>query len=86
LYFGTDSFTVLPAANNENDWYVEAEVVTTDSNANRMSWRAWDGTTITQGYEAFNEDTTAEITVKLTGECANGADTISQTMWSIERF
>jgi hypothetical protein len=75
------------AANNTNDWRFEAMVsARVTSNAQGISWKGYDGTTLTQGYEETTEDGTAAIIVKVTGECAHASDTISQKIWHIESF
>ena len=57
-----------------------------DTGHQRVSWVAWNGTTVAQGYEVASIDTTAAVTTKLTGECAHADDTITQTMWIVERL
>ena len=86
LHFGGSSWTIHAAAANANDWRMEAEIVNTATNAQRISWNCFDGITITQGYETASIDTTGAVTVKLTGECATGTDTITQTMWSVVMY
>lgn len=84
MYFGTANWTFNAAANDTNDWRCEAIVVNTEAAKQRISWIGWNGTTITQGYETATEDTTSNVTVKVTGECAHASDTITQTMWLVE--
>ncbi len=86
LHFGASSWTVCAAANNTNDWRVEAEICNTAAGAQRISWVGWDGATPLQGYETASIDTTAAVTLKLTGECADAGDTVTQTMWLVERY
>jgi len=86
FYWHSTAITFHVAANNTNDWYFEAEIVNIADNAQRISWRGWDGTTITQGYETATQGTTSDRTVRLTGTCANGSDVITQTMFQVDRF
>lgn len=87
LHFGSASWTVIPAANVTTDWRVEALILLSAYGAQRISWTAWSGTTITQGYETATVDTiSADFAVKMTGECADGGDTITQTMWLVEHL
>lgn len=86
LYFGSASYTFHGAANNTNDWRLTAEIVNTSTAVQRISWQGWDGATPLQGYETSTENTAADVTLKLTGECADGGDTITQTMWTVERI
>ena len=88
LYFGTSSKTIISAAaGDETKWEIEAEIFNTATNAQRIRWRGQESDgTLTSGYEAVSVDTTANVTLKLTGECANASDTITQTMWIVERI
>jgi hypothetical protein len=87
LHFGATSFTVINATdNNANDWRVQAEIFNTAYNAQRISWIAYDGVTVTQGYETAAIDTTANVTVKMTGQVANATDNVTQTMWLVEKM
>jgi len=87
LHWGSTSWTVHAAANNTNDWRVQAIIVGNKAtNSQKVSWTCMDGTTLTQGYEAATEDTTAAVTLKLTGECANAGDTITQAYMDAELF
>ena len=86
LYWGSSGWEFNAAANDTNDWRVEAEIFNTAVNAQRISWQGWNGATPLQGYETETEVTTADVTLKITGECADGGDTITQTMWIVERL
>jgi hypothetical protein len=84
FYFGASSVTFHAAANNTNDWKFEAVIYSLSSSTQRVSWTGWDGATMLQGYEAFSIDTTSTTAVKITGECADASDTITQTMWQLK--
>lgn len=86
LHFGASSFTIHAAANNTNDWRMEAEIINTATGAQKISWICWDGATVLQGYETSAIDTTAAATIKLTGECADGGDAVLQQLWLVNRF
>jgi hypothetical protein len=87
FYFGSLSIVVHPAANNTNDWRLDAIVSGSNAtNAQKISWVCYDGATVTQGYETASVDTTAASTITLTGTCSDGADTIFQTIWLVERI
>jgi len=87
LHFGASSWEVHAAAANTNDWRVEARIVNTATNAQRISWVGYDGTTILQGYETAAVDTTGAVIVKITGEVAGtGTDIITQTMWTVRMY
>lgn len=84
LHFGASSWTVVSAAaGDETDWEITALICNTATNAQRITWKGIesDGTAL-QGYETASIDTAAAATtLKLTGTCTNGSDTITQTMW-----
>ena len=86
FYLGATSVTVHAAANDTNDWRVEVEIFNTSTSAQRLTWKGYNGTTLLQGYDTMAEDTTADLTLKFTGECAHASDTITQTMFIVERF
>jgi len=79
--FGSTTITFHAAANNQNDWKFEAWVFNTGAtNTQGISWVGYDGTTLLQGYDTAAEDSTAAIYARVTGECADAGDTITQTM------
>jgi len=83
---GSSSYTVMTqAAGDVNDWTLDYTIMNVDPNSQRIEWRSIeaDGTTL-QGYETDTVNTTDNQTLKLTGECADPNDTITQTMWTIE--
>jgi hypothetical protein len=88
LYWGATSVTTNAAANDTNDWRVEAEIVFVGDGDSNMSWKGYNGTTLLQGYEdAMADDlSSGAITIKLTGECADISDIITQTMFEVEAF
>lgn len=87
LHFGSASWTVINAASGDvTDWQIEAEIFFTAAATQRIVWKAFesDGTMLS-GYETATQDVGAgDITCKLTGECVNAGDTVTQTMWNIE--
>lgn len=87
LHWGAASYTFHIAANNTNDWRLEA-IIYNENNASvqRISWVGYDGATVLQGYESGAQDTTGDITVKITGECADAGDRIDQYIWLVERL
>ena len=91
FYFSTSSMTVGVPLNNAHEWRFEAWIWNTSASAQRVIWNYQDGMTgglmtFNQGYEALSVATTADVTMKMTGECANASDTITQTMWFWERI
>jgi parallel beta-helix repeat protein len=86
FYFGATAVTFHAAANNTNDWRFEATIFNTATNAQVITWIGHDGATPLQGYDTTAIDTTAAVTVKITGECANAADAVLQKMFFIDRI
>ena len=86
FFFGITSVTFHAAANSTNDWRFEAVIFNTATNAQVITWIGHDGATPLQGYDTAAIDTTADVIVKITGECANAGDTITQKIFSIERL
>lgn len=87
LYFGSSSYTFHAAANNTNTWRVEATIIFYSGAQQNITIVGYDGTTITQNFTAWTENLTAgDITLKITGECANAGDTITQSFWRVESY
>lgn len=86
IVWGSATYTVHAAANNTNDWRVEGEILFTAAGAQSISWKCWDGATVTQGYEAGAQDISAgDVTLKLQAVVSGAADTVVQRMWVVER-
>jgi hypothetical protein len=85
FYFGSENFTMLNGNQTADDWYCEVTVLNAGSvSAQRIMWKFTTGGTVTDGYETTTRNTTSEVIMKLTGECATGTDAITQTMWVVE--
>jgi len=82
--FGSTSVTVHAAANDTNDWRAEIDIFNTATGAQRLTWKGYNGTTLLQGYDTMAEDSTADLELKFTGECAHASDTITQTMFIVQ--
>ena len=88
LYFGSHSVTVCPPGALA-DWQLEASIRIMNgvSNSINVDWKFWKNgspATISSGMTAFAEATTVDVPVKLTGQCANGADIVHQSTWVVE--
>lgn len=85
FHWGTESFTVHPSDNNIRDWQFEAEIWNTSYAIQKIRWKFIDGDRDVMahygGYETATQDTTAAVTIKMTGECAHASDVITQTLW-----
>ena len=85
FYFGSTAITFNAAANTITDWRLEVNIYSVSSTTQAISWIGWDGVTPLQGYEAAAETPQAsDVLMKITGECADASDTITQTMWVVD--
>jgi hypothetical protein len=85
-YWGTTAVTFHAAANDTNDWQMEATCLFQDNDDLHVMLRGYNDTTLVQHYSKINgEDLGAgNITTKITGECAHADDVITQSMWRVE--
>jgi len=80
FHLGASNWTVFPAANDELAWAFEADIYSTASNAQQLFLRFYQNGALTYAAPATAAiDLTSTTTMKLTGECANAADVITQT-------
>jgi hypothetical protein len=87
FYLGATSYSVFPAANDTLAWAIEAEIYTTASTAQVLFIKGYQNNTLVYAkHDTAAIDLTVTTTMKLTGECANGADTITQTLWDVSRI
>lgn len=87
LYFGSTSFDVFPAANNTNDWKLEAIIINNNSESSQVvHWMFTDCSTITSNYELSSEDTTVPIELKMTGQCSSSSDSVTARVWMVEKI
>jgi len=87
FHWGSGAYTFNAAANDTNDWLIDATVLFNSQVSQRVSWLGWNGTTPLQGVEADTEDLSAgAIVTKITGECADASDSIIITAWMVELF
>jgi hypothetical protein len=90
LYYGGQTITVFPAGaiGNYQGWRLEAtiRIAAGVSNGFYITWKfTLDGgpSVISSGWSAGTEATNVDVTIKTTGECANGADAIHQAYWRV---
>ena len=86
FYFGPTVVGTWLLANSEVEWDLSVSVAHTASNANKVSWILNDGGTVTAGSSAYTLTTLSTRTIKFTGTCADGGDTITQTLYIVERI
>lgn len=85
FHLGATSWTVFPSANDVLPWKFEAEIYTTASNAQVLLLRFSQNNVV-----VYDQRQTAALdmlmtqTMKLTGECLNAADQITQNLWVVE--
>lgn len=86
FHFGSTEFQIA-RSNNQADWMLEVQVWNTAAAAQRIAWKYYEGDLVVlSGYETATEDTTSDVTMKLTGECKDGADSVTQTMFHWKRI
>ena len=86
LYWGGSSIaTIVRNAAGTQDWFFMARIVNTATNAQRIQiWKSTDSAlTANFDYTTAAIDTTANVTLKLTGECVNAGDTVTQTTFQV---
>jgi hypothetical protein len=85
FYIGATSWTFHVAANNTNAWALEVDIYTTGSATQTVFIKAYEAGALTYAAQVSStEDLVVTKTMKITGECANGADAITQTLWVVE--
>lgn len=87
FYFGATSFTLGTYA-GASDWRAEILVMANaDYGTQKISFAFYAGAVLVgQAYGTAAIDTTNDTTIKLTGTCANAADTIKHEMLTVERI
>jgi len=88
IYFGAKAMTVVSAAAGDaTEWRAEAWVFNNgNTSVQRIHFEGIesDGTRLVDYFTTSAIDTTSDISIKLTGECANAGDVISQKTFLIE--
>jgi len=79
LYWGTNAIATIGPDNNANLWEIAADVTLYDYGSDDWQYtvRITDGTSVSLARGRITQDPDADITVKTTGECADGADSIT---------
>lgn len=86
FHFGSQSITFHPAFNDDEDWNFTAEIMFASATIHRCSWKGFH-TSVTHGNDTFTDSlSTGDVTIKITGECANASDTITQNLFLLEMF
>jgi len=84
FYFGAYSFTVHPAANDTEDWRCYVTIQRSASAVQRITCLGIHGTTVVhESSTDGSEDMTGDVTMKVTGECADAGDTITSKIWDV---
>lgn len=79
--------TIDIAAGSANEWAFEFRISNTATGAQRIWVRAYDNGALQSGspdYITATQDTTANVTLKVTGTLGGTTDTITQTMWEVD--
>ncbi len=86
IYFASSLLnTVSIAGGSANDWAFDAWIFNTATGAQRVFTRAYEGTATLESIDEGNtaEDTTASVTIKVTGQLGGTTDTITQSTFNI---
>lgn len=86
LYFGATSWTFHAASNDEANWFVEAWIFNITASTQKVTIIASGTGTASTESSTSAIDTAANVTVRITGECASSSDVITQTLWFMERL
>ena len=86
LYVNGTAYVFNAAANDTNDWRVQAEVYAINATTARVCVLGFNGTTIFQDNGPLAVAFASGFIVKLTGECANGSDVITQNSMMVEQI
>jgi hypothetical protein len=87
IYFGATAIVDTLASAGTSDWLLRARISNTATGAQRCLAEFSDhtnATNYTKDYITAAIDTTASVILKVTGECANGADLVTETMLEID--
>ena len=86
LYLGATAIgTVVRATTNAQDWRIDAWICNTSASAQRIAvlFSTTDAATISADYITAAIDTSANVILKVTGECSSGTAVITQTMFDV---
>jgi hypothetical protein len=85
FYFGTKAIILFSGLTTTANWSVEVIIQSSGSYAaQKYYWKAWDGTTMYEGYDTATIDTNADQTLKLTENAASASDSCTQNLMIVE--
>jgi len=95
FYWGDTPINFMEAVNDavvDSVWIFEAEIWNwAGSSIQRIYWKTQAGRTgcpiaYNHGRRSGSQDTTADVIMKITGQCENSSDTIGKIIWRWERM
>ena len=88
FYFGATAYTLHTAANNTGDWSADIYIYQhTDRATQALDILVYHGSAVLLNDHATGAvTTTSTVAIKLTGECADAGDTITQNTMLIEGY
>lgn len=91
LYWGSQVIATIGPSNNTNLWYIEAMVSFRDSGLQTIFVRAWDGDSGSGTMRVCNhlngsQNEQNDILIKVTGQCANAADSITNYFLAVKPY
>ena len=87
FYFGSKVLNLLSGLSTTANWNVEVIIQATGSHvAQKYYCKAWDGSTLYQGYDTATIDTNADQTLKITCNPSNASDSCTQNLLIVENI
>jgi len=84
IYLGTTAFTILSGTTTEGAWRFQGEIQVTAAAAQTLSGLFWNADGVAYIETDATEAISGALALKMTGECANGADTITQSLFVVD--
>ena len=87
LKLGSTTISSIAIASNvSNDWLIDAWVYNTATGAQRIVHTSFEGSATLEKIDVLTgtEDTTASVTLKVTGQLGGTTDTITQTIFNVD--
>jgi len=81
IYLGATAFTILSGTTTEGAWRFQGEIQVTAAAAQTLSGLFWNADGVAYIETSATEAISGALALKMTGECANGADTITQSLF-----
>lgn len=85
FYYGSKSIVLLSALTTTANWNVEVVVqATAGYSAQKYYWKAWDGSTMYQGYDTGTIDTNGNQSLRFSENAVSALDSCTQNLMIVE--